>query len=639
MSDGAQVLKDGYGTPLAWLYTPEGKVLRDYDGQPISKYLTEFEYYYDEEGDDTCTMVFQFENVNSFNLPYFQQDVILLVKWGYVLPGGELLQSPTRKIAIRDLESEYKPDGIQLRLECTDLVSYLKGFQTKTKANYIDPSAASAVEAMDNIYDNVLMWLKEQKGPRYKATITVGKDALRIDNLGEMKSAEYDKNTGRYTVAKDNVRVIKDMSLIFKTDRTVRGNSQAITNAIEAQLKFINDRHKDRHDNQGNLFLDGTDDNIEIKYRNFQQDIWKSFTYYGGTGELISFTSNTNTRKIKSDIASNTNVNPFTKKIENTTISTFDMTSKGPIDITGNNIIGNNLDDGPKFIGPEREPKVVIQENLDKEYYKYHSNKKPNEQELRRHVETVIEAFEHDWKNPLDQKGIPDLKFTRNEIGADFYIGQRVDKPKTMTVPTKVLLNNPEFLPIAEEILSNKKSQFRRDSGLINYTVEKIQRKYEADAEVIGDPTLIKGKIININNVGRLDKGKWYIVSCRHTIKVGQGYTTEMGLMRNPSTVNIAVSHNAANPVFDKDNNKLDFEYSSDRAGYTFFRDTKDTGDNTVQNDEMVDNRGNERDNSSTSSINYRLEELQASDDFRNPHNDSRFSNNKDIKVSDSDNS
>ena len=127
MSDLSPVLTESFGVPIVWIFTPDGDILRDYDEVPISKYLYDFEYKYDEENDDLCTMKFRFEDIRSFDLPYFQQDVILCVQWGYIPAyGNDILKSPRRKIAIRDLQADYKSDYIELELQCTDLISYLR---------------------------------------------------------------------------------------------------------------------------------------------------------------------------------------------------------------------------------------------------------------------------------------------------------------------------------------------------------------------------------------------------------------------------------------------------------------------------------------------------------------------------------
>ena len=70
MSDNKPVIINGIGTPRVWLFTNNDIELCDFDGIPISKYLTEFEYIYDEENDDEATMKFLFPTLESFDLPY-----------------------------------------------------------------------------------------------------------------------------------------------------------------------------------------------------------------------------------------------------------------------------------------------------------------------------------------------------------------------------------------------------------------------------------------------------------------------------------------------------------------------------------------------------------------------------------------
>ena len=607
MSDKNPVLTEAFGVPLTWIFSPSGDILRDFDEVPISKYLVEFDYEYDEEGDDTCTLKFKFESLRSFDLPYFQQDVILMVQWGYLTGSGTFIKSPTRKIAIRDLETNYKADCIELELKCTDLISYLKNYQTRTVRHYQQTGDSnSTISAVNQSEDNFIDWLGEIGKNNFNATITKNKQALRIDKFGEQKAASYDPKTGAYSSAVDNVRVRKDLTSQFKASKVIKGKSMALTHAIQSQLKLMNDQEAAMNGGGGGgpFIQDSTDDTLEIKQRNFHQNIFKTYTYYGGSGELLSFKSNTNTRKEKKDISVSSGVNPYSKKIESTTMVSADTKTKGVI---------------PDFKKPEdmtEAEKNEATEKLKKSLKEQSTvNTKPNEETLKQYYADARKVFKYNIDNPLKQKELPSLRYSYTKYGGDSYMGQGGKKEVQVVIPAQVVLNMPEFRALSKKSGNSIRAQFHRESVLTGYTVEKIQRKYEADMEVIGDPSLIKGKIIYINNLGRLDRGKWYIISCKHKISMEQGYTCEMNVMRNPSTVGLSMKRYASNPKFDRKNNKLEFEKTDEDIEMELYKEPKDENNKTVK-DMDSDYESKFREENEVS-MNKRLDDLKAEEDFR----------------------
>lgn len=608
MSDKSPVLKESFGVPLAWIFSPDGDILRDFDEVPISKYLVEFEYEYNEEEDDTCTMKFKFESLRSFDLPYFQQDVILMVQWGYLADTNQFIKSPTRKIAIRDLETNYKADGIELELKCTDLISYLKNYQTRTVRHYQQVGdSAGTINAVNKSEDNFVDWLGEVGANKFNATITRNREALRIDRFGDQKAATYDPKTGAYTQAIDNVRVRKDFVTNFKASKVIKGKSMALTNAIQQQLKLMNDQEAgvDGGGGGGPYIMDTTDDTMEIKQRNFNQNIYKAYTYYGGSGELLSFRSNTNTRKEKKDISVSSGVNPYSKKVESSTLVTADTKTKGQV---------------PTFKKPEDmtdEEKAQASKDLKKTLSNMNgnNNNKPSAETLKQYYADARKIFKHNIDNPLKQKELPPLRYSYTKYTGDSNMGQRPKQEVVVSIPSQVVLNTPEFRSLIKKEGGAIRAQFHRESVLTGYTVEKIQRKYEADMEVIGDPSLIKGKIIYINNLGRLDRGKWYIISCKHKISMEQGYICEMNLMRNPSTVGLSMKRYASNPKFDRKTDKLDFEKEDEDVEMEIYQEPKDENNKNAQ-DMDTDSESKFREENEVS-MNKRLEDLKAEEDFK----------------------
>lgn len=598
MSDLDPILKESFGMPLAWIYTPAGDILRDYDEQPISKYLTEFEYEYNEEDDDVCVMKFEFPSLKSFDLPYFQQDVILVVQWGYILPNGQSLKGPKRKIAIRDLESNYKVDGIELELQCTDLVSYLKGFKLKTINNYSGKSAQEIAEVENNL-DNLTGFIHEVGKGQFKTTFTTENQAMRIDQLGNQRMANYDAKTNTYSSAIDNNLVKKTFIEGFKMEKITKGKSMSITNAIRQKLAMLNAKAK-----VGNPYImDGTDDNIEIRNRNFSQNIYKSYTYAGGSGELLSFKSSTKTRKEKKDIAVSSGINPYTKEVESNQVATAEAKTKGDI----------------PFKRPEQMTQAEKEEakKTIKNALTVDTNKTPKKETLERWIEEDwAKAFEHNVNNPLNQISVPALRYSYTKYTGESYMGQGGKKDVVVTIPTQEVYNMPLFQSILAEKIANTKSKIRRERVLTSQTIEMVQRKYEAEVEVIGDPSLIKAKIIYINNLGRLDRGSWYVTSCKHSIRMKDSYICEMSVIKKPSTIGISAKRYASNPKFDRKANTVEFVKAPIETENTFLFDEEEptTATNVSGMDTNYNNVSREE---KQVQMQARLNDLKAEEDFK----------------------
>lgn len=503
MSDIAPVLKDGFGVPLTWIYSTNGEMLKDYYGKPISVYVKELTYTYDEEDDDECEIVFQFEDMANFSLPYFQQDVVLVVQWGYLTEAGKFIKSPKRKVAIRDIDTDYGTKGIIIKLHCTDLVAYIKGFKTQTMRRYENPNAKNALDAIGKAEDNFLDWLKESGEGLFKPTVTMKDKATRWDLRGQQRNATYNAKTGVYTVARDNARVSKEFFTEFHTAKVIKGKSKALSQAILDQLKFLN-----AQGGLGGPFIPNTtDDTLHIHQRNFIQKPFKTYTFAKGTGELLQFKSKTNTRKTKEDTSTSTGVNPYNKKIEKSEINLADTAT---------------LDKDKKL---SSDTTTINKEESLKQYYK----------EARK-------TFKDNIQNPEDQKELPDLtyiKINERAKNAGFYDESRFTAVQLVTVPSNEVLDMPEFQKLTEDGKNTSKSDFKREQVLIGYSVEKIQRKYEANVKVVGDPSLIKSKIYGFLNLGRLDNGYWYATTVKHTIKTGGEYLCELDVIKKPSTVGI----------------------------------------------------------------------------------------------------
>lgn len=509
MSNARQVLTEGFGTPLVWLYNTGNEILLDGEGKFLNSYVTKFEYVYDEEEDDTCDITFEFESVSQMNLRYLAPHVILIVQWGYLAPGGRVIPSPKRKVAIRDITTSYERDKIQMEIKCTDLVAFMNNFRVNTQNKYADPDAETKIQAHKDSENWFIEWLKELIDGKFKATVTDKKKSFRMDSQGEIQNFEYDERTGRYQVARDNTAYEVKQLINFHAAKVINGAGQAIKQNIRSQLRAL-----DAIEGLGGPYIaDTTDDTIHIRQRNFHQMPFKNYTYGGGHGELITFKHITDTRKVKEDISVATSVDPENKTVKTTQVVTL------PHDRVV--CVWPNQD-------YTKEPIPVPTEKIDAEIEKYR------------------EIFEYNNKEPLNQIEPEPLKiFLPKEDSPTMEDMQRGDLPKSMpfeviTIPVKDVLSTPYA---QERIGIRKKSSveaFVNAQEIVGKKIEKIQRKYEATAEVIGDPSLIKGKTYGIYGVSELDKGIWYAKKVIHRITYKGGYISTMELLKKPATVSIS---------------------------------------------------------------------------------------------------
>ena len=101
-----------------------------------------------------------------------------------------------------------------------------------------------------------------------------------------------------------------------------------------------------------------------------------------------------------------------------------------------------------------------------------------------------------------------------------------------------------------------------------NGGLKQTEKRLVCQLQVVGRPMLASSQIINLENVGKRWSGLWYIKQCTHSMDAGQGYITNMELVRNNSksgsltsrtdlsTQNIVANDAKANAKTDKGKNK-----------------------------------------------------------------------------------
>lgn len=501
MSDGAQVLEEGFGTPLVWIFDHEGEPLLNKDGSPMARYITDFDYTYDEESDDLCNITLEFDDITQFENKSVQKDIKLEIQWGYLVGNGTFIKSPKRKIAVRDISRKYRAKKLSVELKCTDLVSYIKLNKSTSVRQYQNANVDQEQSALGDFNDNFIDWLAEVSEGNFIPTITHKGKAIRKDYSGTMINFDYNEKTGEYTRAADNLRVKKEMYLEFHVAKIIKGKSKSIQNAIDDQLKWLEAQ------SGGGFIASSTDDNLHIFQRNFKQNIYRVYTFAQSTGELIEFDSDTDTRKTKKNVAATSDVDPYTKEIVTNEVNMADTSDAVELGQ------GITLADGK-----------VDQEMVDAWLKK---------------VRTV---FKHNIENPDDQKEVPDFDYISiAKLKADPLRDGPYNKLASgkKTIQAKEFLNLPEFMDLARENNSAVKAKHLKEQVLTGFLVDKLQKKYTAKAKVVGDPSLIKSKIYGFYGLHSIDNGRWYATKVTHTINNKSGYTTELDLIKQPLPISI----------------------------------------------------------------------------------------------------
>lgn len=101
-----------------------------------------------------------------------------------------------------------------------------------------------------------------------------------------------------------------------------------------------------------------------------------------------------------------------------------------------------------------------------------------------------------------------------------------------------------------------------------NGGLKQTEKRLVCQLQVVGRPMLATSQIINLENVGKRWSGLWYVKQCTHSMDAGQGYITNMELVKNNSksgsvtsrtdlsTQNIVANDAKANAKTDKGKDK-----------------------------------------------------------------------------------
>lgn len=96
-------------------------------------------------------------------------------------------------------------------------------------------------------------------------------------------------------------------------------------------------------------------------------------------------------------------------------------------------------------------------------------------------------------------------------------------------------ITNDSLLGQVQQILTlqaQNKAMNRRIQAIENFLKKGREKELTAILEVVGRPSLVAARYIELYNVGRNYSGKWYIKQCEHKFNCQTGYITTLNMVR-----------------------------------------------------------------------------------------------------------
>jgi len=504
MSDNHKILEHSIGTHMCWIFDYKGVpiTLDDVYGNtlPLNQFITKFSYKYDEENDDECKITIRVHRSSQLNNDNFFESNRLKVQWGYITHKNSVpIKSPIRIVAIRDLDTVYTDDLIELNLVCTDVPSYLR----QSKINKTSDT------------DYFTQWLVEMSKGMTNTITEYGVTSVFVEQpdwFGSDETAAYAKRE------KVGLNIGNSPGLSYPNGSWATNKGTGVAVTLEAQKRL--DQLKN-----GPSYRSGQDENIKTIIRNWSQAPFAVFTYAGGNGELIEFKPKTNIVKTDISDVESSWVSPFTKKAHITTL-------------TKSKEEHSNINNFGKTKPMTFFDGLAIPSDVDKYGFKKKVSLPENYREVV--ISTLKKNFDAKVADPLNAGANPSYFSVRNHTKETTYM--KANMPSVFAIGTGEVEAPPAVVEKVEEDFYRFGDVLR--SGIVdpeirmhmaeNYMKKKVEKKYEAQAKFIGDPTMITSKIYQIKGLSNIDNGNWYSIIVTHDIDFSTGYICEVNFLRKP---------------------------------------------------------------------------------------------------------
>lgn len=143
----ASVLYHGTATPYLAIFSEVGTpLLHPITGVPLGAYISQFQYKYDEEKHNECTITFDCGDPDVVDEKSFPKDMKLFVQWGYIYSDSSSVSSEAKALKVRDYDVEFDDQGVHSTLVCLDIKADLlssppvkpNGDENKTLDHYLE---------------------------------------------------------------------------------------------------------------------------------------------------------------------------------------------------------------------------------------------------------------------------------------------------------------------------------------------------------------------------------------------------------------------------------------------------------------------------------------------------------------------
>lgn len=534
------MIRDSFEAPYIRLYFGERELT-----QKVEKFM----YTYDEENDDEISLDLRLEDPTDVDKPEFQEKAELSLIWGFIQ--GET--SEVRKIHIRNAAPAYRKEGITITLTCTEKGTTLK--QSTERSIYkgdslikiaadkaqkhgltleIHPPNSQGVpftlsaKQDESVQDYISRYEAEKIRREHEAYKKKVNDNPNLKALFEKPIVQIPPDQIRKNQEASASRPIDNPFKSIRTAKTILDlydayyNIENVKNIPQALLSDMQLLKKlgGRVQGDGGAIIETRDNRLIVRKRNFNQTPYKSYTYRGGTGELIDFVPETKNRS---------------------------QAAKG----TGQGYSGwNGLN--KNFYSGTADP----------------ANDPSNPPSLTNWLRIMKQ-----WQDIQDRtggKGDPIVAY-RTKPGTDRVIGRDFDpltggevnsqpRPVTKPIPLSIGL---KALKEAVGKFQEEKAQKKKDIYSSVYGgnpggafTDASNRRSKAELEsnpatmqVWGDPKLVVGILITIVNVGKKHSGNYYVVRATHTIDTGMGYITELELRKHGHNIKSSDEHVQARDI------------------------------------------------------------------------------------------
>lgn len=379
LPDSKTVLVDGTGTPyLAIFDGGENPIFDPLSGLPIGMLTTDFEYIYDEEDDDTGHLSLECNNPDLISLDNFKYKMPLTLQWGYIYPNGNAFCGPTRKVIVIGSEVTFEESGVKIQIDFASASILLKNSPAQyfnsvdTMVDYLTKlihsmpvsvsvrnfgpntvykkAIAQRIGTNSDINDGSLVADENTASPVPFIGNNEAQNTTNADRIADIRSRNTDRMTNKYgpnvvdlslpvvqlgvqkpSVINEDVApaVIidydknKDMlelhpntfkEVLVAEKRTtvsmICGTFKNKRGQLEDALKHVDET----------MYIGGRDGKVIAQPEKKSRPISKTYTYYGGSGELLRFKAKSKFVVTSSEVAKASDIDPDTGNVK-TTIS------------------------------------------------------------------------------------------------------------------------------------------------------------------------------------------------------------------------------------------------------------------------------------------------------------------------------